>query len=168
LNDYSRSGIPERKNLFKAVLSAGLLAGTLDITAAIIHYIIKTGKNPVTILNYIASGVFGNTAFGDHKWMPLLGLIFHYTIAIIFTAFFFLIYPKWKFLSRNIVLSGLVYGIFVWVVMNLIVVPLSAISRFPSSVLQSVISCLILMFAIGLPAAIMAYRYYFRESTNKE
>ena len=168
MNDFSRSGIPEHRSLFKAILSAGLLAGTLDITAAIIHYVIKTGKNPVTILNYIASGVFGKAAFGDNNWMPVIGLIFHYSIATIFTAFFFLIYPKFKFLSWNIVLSGLFYGIFVWVVMNLIVVPLSAISRFPSSVLQSVISCLILMVAIGLPAAIMAYRYYFSESTNKE
>jgi len=168
LNDFSRSGVPEHKGFFKAVLSAGLLAGTLDITAAIVHYVIKTGKNPVNILNYIASGIFGKAAFGDNSWMPVMGLIFHYSIAIIFIAFFFLIFPKLKFLSRNIVLSGLAYGIFVWVVMNLLVVPLSVISRFPTSVMQSVIGCLILMFAIGLPAAIMAYRYYFTESTIKE
>ena len=144
------------------------MAGTLDISAAIVHYLIKTRKNPVTILNYIASGLFGKAAFTDNKWMPAIGLTLHYCIAIIFTAFFFLIYPKMKFLSVNIVVSGLVYGIFVWIIMNLIVVPLSGISRFPSSVLQSVISALILMFAIGLPVAIMAYRYYIGRSTNKE
>jgi hypothetical protein len=155
--------IPKQKSLAHAILVTGLLAGTLDISAAIIQYLIKTRNNPVKIFNYIASGVFGKAAYTDGRVMPVVGLLFHYCIAIIFTAFFFLIYPKIKFLSKNIVLSGLLYGIFTWLVMNFIVVPLSAISGFPSSVLQSVIGCLILMFAIGLPVAIMAYRYYFKK-----
>ena len=163
MTDLSRSEIPIRKSLPRAVLLTGLVAGTLDIIAAIVHYFIKTQKNPIKIFNYIASGVFGKDAYGDDVWMPVFGLVFHYCIAIIFIAFFFLVYPKFKFLSRNIVLSGLLYGIFVWLVMNLIVVPLSNISSFPTSVVQSVIGCIILMFAIGLPAAIMAYRYYFKK-----
>ncbi|MES1217733.1 MAG: hypothetical protein ABUT20_19665 [Bacteroidota bacterium] len=155
---------PKQKSLFKAILLTGLLAGTLDITCAIIHYLIRTQKNPVKIFNYIASAVFGKTeAYADGVLMPVLGLIFHYCVATIFTAFFFLIYPKIKILSKNIVATGLLYGIFVWLVMSFIVVPLSNIGSFPSSVLQSIIGCLILMFAIGLPVSILAYRYYFKK-----
>lgn len=156
--------IPKQKSLLKAILLTGLLAGTLDITSAIIHYVIRTQKNPVKIFNYIAGAVFGKTeAYADGVLMPLLGLIFHYCVATIFTAFFFLIYPKIKILSKNIVATGLLYGIFVWFVMSYIVVPLSRISSFPSSVLQSIIGCIILMFAIGLPISIMTYRFYFKK-----
>ena len=152
-----------QKNLAKAILSTGLLAGTLDITCAIIQYLLKTRSNPVKILNYIASSIFGKAAYDDGIGMPVLGLILHYCIAIIFTAFFFFIYPNIKWLSKNIIITGLLYGVFAWLVMNFIVVPLSAIAKFPSSVLNAVIGCLILMFAIGLPIAMMTCRYYLRK-----
>jgi len=91
-------------------LITGLIAGTFDITGAIIHYLLVTRSNPVRIFYFIASAVFGKEAYDGGPLVAVLGLVFHYTIAIIFTAFFFLIYPKLKFLSRNIVLSGLAYG----------------------------------------------------------
>src|SRR5262245_53905065 len=116
-----------------AILKTGLIAGTCDIICAMLHYFIRTGNNPLRILNYVAGAVFGPEASGSGVLMPVLSLLFHYTIATIFAAFFFLIYPHLKFLSKNIVLSGIGYGLFVWLVMNLIVVPMSRIGRFPSN-----------------------------------
>src|SRR5258706_9232927 len=106
--------IKKHSSLFKTILITGLIAGTLDICAATIKYLVTARRNPVHLYYFIASGVFGKDAGTGNSMMAVWGLLFHYTIALIFTAFYFLVYPKIKFLSRNIVLSGLLYGIFVW------------------------------------------------------
>jgi len=55
--------------------------------------------------------------------MMIAGLLFHFVIAFIFTLFFFLIFPKVKLLQGNTIIVAIVYGIFVWAVMNKIVIP---------------------------------------------
>lgn len=150
----------EPKNRVAAILKTGLIAGACDITCAMLHYVVRTGNNPLRILNYVASAVFGPTASEPGVLMPLLGLLFHFAIATIFSALFFFLYPRLKFLSKNIIVSGIAYGLFVWLLMNLLVVPLSRIGRFPSNVLQAAISLIIIVIAIGLPIAILTYRYY--------
>ena len=47
------------KSLLKAILIAGLIAGTLDIAAAITNYMINGGNKPESVLKYIASGLVG-------------------------------------------------------------------------------------------------------------
>ena len=152
------------KNRIAAILKTGLIAGACDICCAMLHYVLRTGNNPLRILNYVASAVFGAEASEPGVAMPLLGLLFHFTIATIFAAFFFFIFPRLKFLSKNIIVSGIAYGLFVWLVMNLIVVPLSRIGRFPSNPLQAAISLIIIIVAIGLPITILTYRYYINNS----
>ena len=83
------------------VVKAGLLAGTLDITCALVQYYLQTGKNPEAVLKFIASGVFGPSALKGDFPFAVYGLLFHYLIAFIWTIFFFLIYPKIPLLSRN-------------------------------------------------------------------
>ena len=80
---------------------------------------------PVQILQGIAAVAFGKTIIGNETIMALLGLLFHFIIAYSFAAGYFFIYPHVRFLHRNKIISGLLYGIIVWAIMNLIVVPLS-------------------------------------------
>ncbi|MGC4034796.1 MAG: hypothetical protein QM764_02470 [Chitinophagaceae bacterium] len=151
-------------NKFNAILKTALLAGTLDISGAFIHYTILTRNNPVKILYFIASALLGKDALSGGFAMAALGLFLHYLIAFIFTVFFFSIYPRLQFLSKNIVLTGLGYGLFVWLVMNLVVLPLSHIGLRPFNPIQSTIGILIILFAIGLPIAILTYRYYLKST----
>lgn len=44
------------------ILRSGLLVGTLDITAASVQYYARTGKSPLNVLRFVASGVFGQAA----------------------------------------------------------------------------------------------------------
>jgi uncharacterized membrane protein YagU involved in acid resistance len=153
----------QKSSLSKAIIVTGLIAGSFDITAACIHYMIASGgKNPVFILKYIASAAFGKEeAYSGGLLMETLGLLFHFIIAMSFAAFFFLIYPKFKLLSKNIFITGLAYGIFAWLVTNLIVVPASRLHKFPSSFnVSTVAGILILMFVFGLPIAMLAKKYY--------
>ena len=163
-------------NFFKAFFLTGLLAGTLDATAAITQFMIRThGDDPLKIWRYVASGVLGQDVMTKNIWMvAAFGLLFHFCIAFSFTLFFYLIYPKIKFLSKNLIITGLAYGIFVWLVMNLVVVPLSNVTpkgklwsthtafQFPPDPTQMIIGILIIMFCVGLPISLLAGRYYSR------
>ena len=162
MTDQSLS--PIKQFPIQVILLAGLLVGTLDISAALIDYYIATGKGPEGVLKYIASGIFGRTkAFGtEGNSMVALGLLFHYMIAMLFTIFFFLIYPRVPLLSRNWVLTGFLYGLFIWIVMTFIVTRLSNTPHAPLSAmkpLKALKAALILMCMIGLPLSFIAYRY---------
>ena len=149
-----------KKNFWKTIVLAGLLVGSLDIIAALVNFYCKTGKDPQIVLKYIASAVCGKDAFAGGTTMSALGLLLHFMVAFIWTIFFFWIYPKLKFLSFNRVLTGILYGIFIWFVMSHAVVPLSKASVGAFNLKQAAIAALILIGAIGLPLSFIAYRYY--------
>jgi hypothetical protein len=120
---------------------------------------ITAGVPPTRVLVYIASGVFGTPAFSGDWTMALWGLFFHFIIAFSFTVLFFLVYPKLPLL-RHWLMAGICYGIIVWVVMNLVVLPWSNVPKFPLEVKGVLKGMLILTLAIGLPISFMAHRYY--------
>jgi hypothetical protein len=154
-----------KKNLWKTIVLAGLLVGSLDILAAFSSFYIQTGRSPVVVLKYIASAVFGKKAYAGDAMMPLLGLLFHFIIAFMWTIFFFLIYPRLKFLSQNKILTAVLYGIFIWVIMNRFVVPMSKAAVSPTfNWKQSLIGASILIIAIGIPLSFLAYRFYHRKA----
>jgi hypothetical protein len=148
-----------------AIMQAWLLAGSLDIITACIHAYFVIGATPIRVLNYVASGVVGKQALGkgalvNEWWLPLLGLVVHFTIALAFTLFFFWIYPKVKIMSKNKLITGLLYGIFVWCVMNLAVMPLIMRGKLPNDWWKAVQAMLILMFMIGLPISFIISKYH--------
>ena len=149
-----------KKNFWRTVFLSGLLVGTFDITAALVQFYIKTGKDPLIVPKYIASAVFGKDAYSGGNQMVVYGFLFHYLVAFIWTLFFFLIYPKLKLQSWNRVITAVLYGIFIWIIMNRLVVPMSNASVSAFNLKQAVIAALILIAAIGLPLSFIAHRFY--------
>ncbi len=88
--------MPEQafKISLKTILISGLLVGTLDILSAFVDVYISSGKNSLVVLNYIASAAIGKTAFAGGVGIQLLGLLFHFIIAFLFTVLFFWLYSK--------------------------------------------------------------------------
>jgi len=152
--------ITGRKNVFKTIAWAGLIAGTLDAAGAIILFLARGGQNPLKIFQYIASAVFGKEAYSPSLEFAWWGILFHFIIAYAFTCLFFFLYPRIKILEKNIVVTGILYGIFIWLVMNLIVVPLTNARKFPFNLGQALLGAAILILAIGLPVAFIARRFY--------
>ncbi len=153
----------EKKSSTGLILSAGFLVGTLDILSAFVDYYIATGNNPLFVLKYIASGAFGESAFTGGSGMMLIGLVFHYCFAFFFTILFFWLYPRIDFLSRNKIITGIVYGIFIWMIMNLVVVqlckaPHASIREMKAEKILK--SAVILIVMIGLPLSFIAGKYY--------
>jgi len=144
-----------------AIFLSGLIAGTLDILAAVIIYsVILEKTTAVKILQSIASGIFKKEAYTGGSQMAWYGLGLHYLIAFIFAWFYFMIYPYFPFLKKNLILSGVLYGIFVWIIMNLIVLPI-AFPLLPEKHFDFplILSVLILIVCIGLPIASITRKF---------
>ena len=151
----------QRKNPWPTILWVGLLVGYLDISSAVINFTFSGKGNPERILRYIASAVFGPKAYSGDSSFIYFGLAFHFLIAYAFTIFFFLVYPKINFLSKNRLLTGILYGLFIWIIMNLAVVPLMLTHRIALKWdFQMYLNMVILMVMIGIPLSYFAYWYY--------
>jgi uncharacterized membrane protein YagU involved in acid resistance len=156
-----------RRNAFSTIAKAGLVAGLLDITAAFINYRISTGKNPVRVLEFIASGVFGKSAFAGDATMALLGFVFHMTIALIFAVLFFLLCCKISWLYKDRWTAGIVYGILVWIIMNLLVVPQSNTPPIPFTPAKALLAVGILIVCVGWPVAFIIGHYFRQGDTDQ-
>ncbi|MEI9921512.1 MAG: hypothetical protein WDO14_22395 [Bacteroidota bacterium] len=153
---------PTTKFPIRTVVLAWLLVGTLDISAAIIHFLIAGGTNPVNILVYISSAIYGPEAkeIGPPS-MAILGLCLHYLIALIWTFIFFFLYAHLTIMSRNRILTAILYGYFMQIIMSQVVVKLSNTAKGPFNIVSFLISGGILVVAIGLPLSFIAYRHYY-------
>jgi hypothetical protein len=147
----------------RTIVTAWLLAGTLDITVASIYFPLAGKFRLILLYQGIASGVLGARAFAGGMQSAILGLLLHYLIALIWTVFFFFVYPKMKFLSVNRTATAVGYAVFVSCVMTFVVLPLSNVHHYPVKAEPFLISTVILMFTIGLPITTVVRKYY---STN--
>jgi len=141
-----------------AILIGGAIAGTLDITYAIGFSALR-GVPPMRILQSVASGLLGASAFKGGLSTAALGLALHFFIAFSAAAIFYLASKAIPSLTRHPVVSGLFYGFLIYAVMNLVVLPLSAYPRkvsFPLLVL--VTGLFVHMFFIGLPISLAVRR----------
>nr|WP_295932132.1 DUF1440 domain-containing protein [uncultured Dyadobacter sp.] len=136
----------------KTILSATLVAGTLDILAAFLVYAIILEKtSPARILMSIASGIFGKAAYSGGTAMIITGLLLHFVIAFIFTVFYYLISPGLPFLRRQRLLAGILYGVFVWLIMNLGVLPIAFKGMPLPDPTAALLGIAIVIVAVGIP-----------------
>jgi uncharacterized membrane protein YagU involved in acid resistance len=152
----------------KLIFLAGLVAGTLDILGALTVYSLILHKGPVVlILQRIASAALGEVAFKGGWAMALSGLGFHYIIVYCFTTAYVSLYPYLSFLKKHRLASGLLYGLFAWLVMNRIVLPRTKLLIPPFQWSSAFIAMALVMLFIGLPVAYITDAYYKNEGLWK-
>jgi hypothetical protein len=156
VNTVARQGTPA--GAMKTIATAWLVAGTMDVSAACTYYPLTAGASPVRILQGIASGLLGPRAFDGGAATAVLGLALHYLIALIWTVIFYVAARRVTALTRHVVAAGLGYGVLVWLIMNLVVLPLSRARLAPLRLGPSIVGAVILMFCIGLPIAAIVRR----------
>ena len=137
----------------------GLIAGTLDLTAACVYSWLRAGVSPVRVFHFIASGVLGGDSFTGGAKTAALGVALHFLIATGATVVFYLASRKWMFLVERPIIAGLLYGIPVYLFMNFVVLPLSQVQSRPQPISARIINLVILMFCIGLPIALIVRRF---------
>ncbi|NIG55174.1 DUF1440 domain-containing protein [Chitinophaga sp. Cy-1792] len=138
------------------IAGAALLAGTLDLVTTLIMYVLRTHRPFTDILLFISSALFGPAAFSGHKAMPWFGVLIHYAIAFVFSTLFFVLYPLIRKGIRNTFLIAVLYGCFIWVIMNLVVLPMTHVKPVPITTFGVAVGAGILILMIGLPLAIIA------------
>ena len=107
----------------RKILVATLVAGTLDILSACVYTLIA-GRAPITMLKGLASAILGNEAVKGGIGVALVGLLLHFAIMAVMVAFFVIAASRLSVLKTHWLLAGIAYGIGLWAVMNLIVLPL--------------------------------------------
>ena len=152
--------LPKSTNAAKTILWSGFIAGNLDAIAGIIAYFVYFSLNPFQVLQFIASGIYGPSAIDGGALMVVAGLLLHFLIAYVVAIIYFYAYPKIALLSKYKVAAGLVYGLGIWLVMNLLVLPHSSIPKSPFDAGLATVGIIWHMLLVGLPIAIITGRYY--------
>jgi hypothetical protein len=144
---------------FFLVIGIGLIAGTLDIGDCI-AFEAPHRVTPAMIFRYIASGLIGARASHPGQAPVVLGVLLHYLIALTWTTAFYLASRKLAVLTRRPVVSGLLYGAFVFLCMNVIVLPLAGLppawtGATPADLINGVLA---VMLCIGLTISLLVRR----------
>ena len=144
----------------RAILLGGLTVGALDILDAFVFFGMR-GVGPQRILHSVAAGLLGReAAIAGGLPTALLGLGLHFTIATGVVATYYLVSGTLRFLVRHPISCGILYGLVVFYVMQLVVLPLSATSGkagLPTGA-PLINGLLIHALGVGLPAALFAAR----------
>jgi hypothetical protein len=143
---------PKRGALL-AIAVGGGIAGTLDLVQACILF---GWDIPLAI----AAGLLGRQAFNGGAGTYILGVCLHFFIACSAAAIYYAASRKLIFLREHPLVCGLFFGGAVQEVMNLVVLPLSALhSRGPFTLHDLILGLTVHMVVIGLPIAFSIRRF---------
>lgn len=143
----------------RAILLGTLIVGTLDALDAIVVFGLGFGVTPAQIFRGIAAGVLGGAAATGGTPAALLGVALHFTIACGIVTTYTVVSRWLRVLARRPLVFGPIYGVAAFFVMNLVVIPLSAIGAVPRFTTFGVVNGLLIhAFGIGVPTALVASR----------
>lgn len=142
----------KKRNPLLPIAVGGLVAGTLDLIQASIFFGLKV---PLVI----AGGLLGRAAFHGGAGTYILGVLLHFFIAFSVTAIYYAASRRLASLTEHWLVCGLFYGMAVELVMNLVVLPLSALhARGPYQLHDLILGLVVHMIVIGLPIAFIVRR----------
>ena len=145
------------------ILMGGLVAGILDIVYAFVLAGLR-GSTPLRVLQSVASGALGSEAFKGGAATGALGRALHLGIAVVAAAAYFVGATRSARVRRHYLLCGALFGVGVYLCMNFVVLPLSAvpfkITYTVPVIVQGFVSHAIL---VGLPIAWCLHRFAFHE-----
>jgi hypothetical protein len=141
------------RNALLAIAAGGGIAGALDLLQACILF----GWDIPLV---IAGGLLGREAFHGGVGTYVLGVILHFFIACSAAAVYYGASRKLSFMNEHPLVCGLFFGAAVQEVMNLIVLPLSALhSRGPYKLHDLILGLLVHMVVVGLPISFSVRRF---------
>jgi hypothetical protein len=147
------TGTGRNRSALLAIGVGGLVAGTLDLLQACLLF----GWN---IPLAIAGGLLGRQAFSGGAGTYALGVFLHFFIACSAAGVYYGASRRLGFLMDHPLVCGLFFGGAVQEVMNLVVLPLSALhSRGPYRLHDLILGLVVHMVVIGLPISFAVRRF---------
>jgi Na+/alanine symporter len=142
-----------KRNALLAIGVGGGIAGTLDLLQACILF----GWDIPLV---IAGGLLGQEAFHGGAGTYVLGVVLHFFIACSAAAVYYGASRRLRFITEHPLVCGLIFGAAVQEVMNLVVLPLSALhSRGPFTLHDLILGLVVHMVVIGLPISFSVRRF---------
>jgi hypothetical protein len=142
------------------VAAGAITVALLDAADGVIYFWLTARQNPISVLQYIASGAFGAASYNGGLATAFAGLVFHIMISFAAVAVFAAVYMRSRIVRMHAPPVGLAYGMLVWCFMNLVVLPMSAVvplaALTPLAVIHGLIGHAVF---VGLPAALSLRRY---------
>jgi hypothetical protein len=153
MTEDSAPGESGKRSALLAIAVGGGIAGALDLTQACILF----GWHIPLV---IAGGLLGRQAFHGGVGTYVLGVGLHFFIAFSAAAVYYAASRRLRFLTEYPLVCGLFYGAAVEEVMNLIVLPLSALhARGPYTLHDLILGLLVHMVVVGLPISFSVRRF---------
>ena len=126
----------------KAIVTGGLIAATLDIIYAFAVYgPLSYGLSPEQVLQSVAAGWLGRDMARAGGWQTAaFGAATHIVIALTMAATYVFAARRVGTLTAKPIVAGIGYGLVLYVVMNYMIVPLSAAHKsqhFPFSLTEA-------------------------------
>jgi hypothetical protein len=140
-------------NALLAIAVGGLIAGSIDLLQASILF---GWDIPLAI----AGGLLGKQAFQGGAATYALGIFLHFFIALSAASIYYGASRKLVFSREYPLICGLFFGAAVNEVMNLVVLPLSALhARGPYRLHDLILGLVVHMIVIGLPISYSVRRF---------
>lgn len=147
------------RNRVQAIVAGGLLVAVLDAADALVAYKLAFGMSPIAIYQFVASGLLGQGAFAGGVGTALVGLAVHVLVAFSAATVFVLASERLPSLRRDAVPWGVAFGLAVFGVMNLVVIPLSKIPASAPTLPLLINGVVGHALLVGLPIALAARHY---------
>ncbi|HET9708424.1 MAG TPA: hypothetical protein VFP39_08980 [Gemmatimonadales bacterium] len=135
----------------RAVATGALAVAVLDMLDCIVVYGLLRGVTVTQCFQGVASGVLGRDSFQGGWPTVLLGGVLHLFNASVIVTVYALASQRVALLTRRPVLSAILYGCLVFLVMNFVVVPLSAARVMRITLVNLVNGFLGHIISVGLP-----------------
>jgi len=145
----------QRAAVYKATIAGGLIAATIDIGSAVLI----SGHSAARILQTIAGGLLARASFEGGLRTVFLGLLLQELMGLIIAAIYVGAALSWPALRRRWIGWGVAYGVMIFLVMNYVIVPLSAWHVVPHFSRASFCFNLLAMLLFGLIVAYCAARF---------
>jgi len=153
MNSISTTYTMQKSKVWLPILAGGLVAGGLDLISAFLTF-------GAGVPRAIAAGLLGRQAIHGSAAVYVPGIALQFFIAVTAAAIYYAASRRLYFLTEHFVVCGMFYGIAVFLVMNLIVLPLSALHAMGPFQLGALIQGLVVhMLIIGLPISFSVRRF---------
>lgn len=142
---------------YDTIVLGGATAGVLDLLdACVVTWM--SGGSALRMLQFIASGVLGAASYTAGRTSAGLGLALHFVIAFAAAAVFLAISRLVPAVLRAPLVMGVVFGIGVFLVMNLIILPAAGFAGGLPAGWRLANGLLIHALGVGVPIAWFASR----------
>lgn len=149
-----------KRSALTSILITALVVTVIDGSDAVIYTMVR-GRAPDFVFQFIASVALGKQSYEMAPWSTILGILMHCGVALTLTSIYFALAGPIEKVTRNWFLSGFLYGLATYIVINQVAFPVIGVTKWGAmpawpGLLNGVGAHI---FLVGIPIAFGAARH---------